>query len=97
MKNPKYLDEAFTQICQELTELFIKKHKDYGKENILEIKELGIAIRITEKLSRIKNISNQNRKPQFESLEETWKDIAVYAIIAILYKRSLFKKLKLKS
>lgn len=96
MKNPKYIDEAFEEVCKELTDLFIRKHKDYGKENILEIGELGISFRITEKLSRLKNLLLQNKKPQFESLEETWKDIGVYAVIAVMLKRSWFKKLELK-
>ncbi|MBI2029216.1 hypothetical protein HYT02_02260 [Candidatus Gottesmanbacteria bacterium] len=95
-KHPEYLDEAFEEVERELTQLFIRKYKDYGKGNIVEIGELGIAFRIIEKLSRLKNLLMQNKKPEFESLEETWKDIGVYAIIAILYKRSWFKKLELK-
>ena len=95
-KNPQHLDQAFEEIEKELTQLFTRKYKDYGKENIMEIKELGIAFRITEKLSRLKNLLMQNKEPEFESLEETWKDIATYAIIAIMYKRGWFKKLELK-
>ena len=43
MKEPKYLDEAFEKVCQEMVEMFKKKHKDYGKGNILDMGELGIA------------------------------------------------------
>ncbi len=96
MKQPKYLEEAFEEVCRELEQIFIKKYKDYGKENIIEIKELGIAFKITEKLSRLKNILMQNKKPQFEPLEETWKDISIYAIIAILLRRGWFEKLEVK-
>ena len=95
-KNPQYLDEEFEEVEKELTDLFTRKYKDYGKENIMEIKELGIAFRITEKLSRLKNLLMKNKEPEFESLEETWKDIAIYAVIAIMYKRGWFKKLELK-
>lgn len=56
MKNPKYLDKAFEAVCLELLTMFIKKHQDYGKGNILEMKELGIAFRIGEKINRIKNL-----------------------------------------
>ncbi len=96
MKEPKYLDEAFGQICQELTNLFVKKHHDYGKGNILDTGELGIAFRISDKLNRLKHLLINQKNPEFESIEETWKDIAVYAIIAVLLKRSWFKKLELK-
>ena len=96
-KTPKYLDDAFESVCNEITDLFVKKHHDYGKENILDIEELGIAFRSSEKIARIKNLLKENKAPKNESFEETWKDIAVYAIIAILYRRGWFQKLGMKS
>lgn len=95
MKNPKYLDEAFEEVCKELTELFIRKYKDYGKGNILDNGELGIAFRISDKLNRLKHLLINQKNPEFESIEETWKDIGVYAVIAVMFKRSWFKKLEL--
>lgn len=96
MKQPHSLDEAFLKVCEEMLSTFVKKHRDYGKENILDTKELGIAFRINDKLNRLKNILTQSRSPQNESLEESWQDIGVYAVIAILYRRGWFKKLTLK-
>lgn len=96
MKQPKYLDEAFEFVCAELTEIFIKKHKDYGKDNILDTGELGITFRVNDKLSRLKNLLNQRKQPTNESFEETWTDIGVYAVIALLLKRGWFQKLNLK-
>ena len=96
MRNPKYLDEAFEKVCREMLEMFKKKHKDYGKENILDMGELGIAFRISEKFNRIKHLLLQGKKPENESVEESWIDIGVYAVIAVLLKRSWFKKLAMK-
>jgi hypothetical protein len=96
MKQPKYLDEAFQEVCLELQEMFIKKHKDYGKGNILDTGELGIAFRVSDKLNRIKHLLANKKDPQFETIEETWIDIGVYSVIAVLLKRSWFKKLELK-
>lgn len=87
------LDEAFKQIEEEMLRLFLKKHKDYGKGNILSVRELGIALRISEKVERIKHLLKQNDAPANESIEETWMDIGVYAIIAILLRRGQFEKL----
>ena len=92
---PEHLDEAFEQVCREITELFIKKHHDYGKENILDMEELGIAFRSSEKIARLKNLLKEGKTPEHESLEETWKDIAVYAIIALLYRRGQFQDLEM--
>lgn len=96
MKEPKYLDEAFERVTAELLQMFIKKHRDYGKGNILDTGELGIAFRTSDKLNRLKHLLANNKNPANESIEETWIDIAVYAVIAVLYKRSWFKRLELK-
>ncbi|OGK25300.1 hypothetical protein A3F58_02365 [Candidatus Roizmanbacteria bacterium RIFCSPHIGHO2_12_FULL_37_9b] len=96
MRNPKYLDEAFEKVCREMLEMFKKKHKDYGKGNILDMGELGIAFRISEKFNRIKHLFLKGKKPENESVEESWIDIGVYAVIAVLLKRSWFKKLAMK-
>jgi hypothetical protein len=97
MKSPKYLDEAFDQVNQELLATFLKKHKDYGKGNILDMGELGIAFRISEKFNRIKHLLMNGKKPDNESVDDSWIDIGVYAVIAILLRRSWFKKLKVKN
>lgn len=95
-KSPKTLDEAFKTVEDELLATFIQKHKDYGKGNILSLKELGIAFRLSEKVERLKNLLMKADGPTNESLEDTWGDIAVYAIIALLYKRGWFQKLEIK-
>lgn len=96
MKDPQYLDDSFKGVCEELLQIFIKKHKDYGKDNILDTGQLGIAFRISDKLSRLRNLFIANKKPLNESIESTWLDIAVYAIIAVLHLRGWFQKLTLK-
>ncbi len=95
MKQPKYLDEAFEKVCQELLQTFVKKHKDYGKGNILSIKELGIAFRISEKVERLKNLLMKRNAPQNEGVNDSWIDIGVYAVIALLYRRGYFQKLEM--
>ena len=95
VSSPQSLDQAFDQICQELLETFIKKHRDYGKGNILSIQELGIAFRESEKIERLKNLLMHTSAPQNETLEDTWIDIAVYAVIALLYRRGQFQQLEI--
>lgn len=95
-KDPKYLDDAFLQVNDELLKTFLKKHKDYGKGNILEIGEMGIAFRIAEKVSRLKNLLSKGDTPENESLDDTWMDIAVYAVIAMLYRRKQFQNLEVR-
>ena len=94
---PTTLDQAFELINDELLATFLKKHRDYGKGNILAIKELGIAMRITEKAQRLINLLTTGQTPANESLEDTWTDIAVYAVLAKLYRRGWFEKLEVTS
>jgi hypothetical protein len=95
--DPKYLNESFQKICDELLATFIQKHKDYGKGNILSIKELGIAFRLTEKVERLKNLlMNPGVEPVNESIADNIKDIAVYAIVMEMFRRGEFQKLSLK-
>src|SRR3990167_4399516 len=96
MKNPNNLDEAIEVVNKEVLEMFKKKHRDYGKGNILDMGELGIAFRISEKFNRIKHLLMQGKKPTNETVDESWIDIGVYAVIAVLLMRSWFKKLEMK-
>lgn len=93
---PKTLDAAFAQVNDELLQMFLKKHKDYGKGNILANGELGIAMRIAEKVERIKHLLVSNQTPSNESIDETWIDIAVYGVIGVLYRRGWFQNLEVK-
>jgi len=96
MKEPRYLDEAFTQICDQMLKTFLKKHQDYGKGNILDMGELGIAFRISEKFNRIKHLLMNGNKPTNELVDDSWIDIGVYAVIALLLRKGWFKKLNIK-
>lgn len=93
---PKTLDQAFEGVSDELLEMFLKKHRDYGKGNILSGKELGIAFRINEKAERLKNLLMSGADPANESIEETFVDIAVYGVIGVLYRRQQFQKLEVE-
>ena len=94
-QDPQHLDEAFQAICEEMLTTFIKKHQDYGKGNILSIKELGIAFRESEKIERLKNLLMEDKDPKNESIDDNWLDVAVYGVIAIMYRRGWFQQLEL--
>ncbi|MFZ1721033.1 MAG: hypothetical protein WAU07_00855 [Microgenomates group bacterium] len=95
-KSPKSLNQAIELVNQELLEMFLKKHKDYGKGNILAVKELGIAMRISEKTERLKHLLMSGNLPSNEPRIETWIDIAVYAEIAIMLERGWFQELEVE-
>jgi len=86
-------NEAVYKTAKKIAEMLIKKRLDYGNENLKPFGELGILIRVYDKLSRLKNLlydnphmlyDNPHRKPKNETVEDTWLDIAGYAILALM-------------
>lgn len=75
---------------QELQDLLISKHKDYGPKNISDSPGgpiNGLRVRMHDKLARINNLVDSNKNPEHESLEDSFKDMANYAIIGLLVLR----------
>jgi DNA polymerase II small subunit/DNA polymerase delta subunit B len=83
-------------IFNELQELLIKKHLDYGPKNISESPGgaiNGLRVRMHDKLARINNLVDKKvSEPQYESLEDSFKDMANYAIIGLLVLRNKWDK-----
>lgn len=78
-------DVAYT--TSELFDLLIKKHADYGPKNISLSPGgplNGLRVRMWDKLARINNLVETGAKPENESLEDSFKDMANYAIIGLL-------------
>jgi len=92
--------QAFINILDELKDLSFRKGKDYGTDadpdiNLKNGRVFGlpnwvtIACRMDDKLSRIKTAAYQRIRDgqvqmQNESLEDAFKDLAVYAIKALV-------------
>lgn len=68
----------------EILGILYRKRLDYGNESIIRTGELGILIRLIDKLCRIKNLLEQNN-PNFESLRDSWIDSFNYIVIYFEY------------
>lgn len=91
-------DDPFESIVLELVELRRRKGHDYGDDkdtfsNITQSEDFGVdgwlgaAIRLNDKVNRIKSFAKKGSLKN-EPIEDAFKDIAVYAIIAlVLYRR----------
>jgi len=80
----KTWQEACFNKAKNIAELLIKKQHDYGKQNILDFGEYGILVRSNDKFARLKNLYNNKKSPQNESIRDNWLDIAGYAILALM-------------
>ena len=82
-------------VYDELMSLLLKKHKDYGPKNISESPGgplNGLRVRMHDKSARINNLIDNKQVPQYESLEDSFKDMANYAIIGLLVLRGKWDK-----
>ena len=98
------LSKEFKQIQEEMYEMFARKHMDYGLNNIALGGDLtnendkkfsltGLAIRLTDKVSRLRNLlTNGKNYVKGEGMEDTFLDIANYGIIGMLVGRNKWKK-----
>ena len=92
--NPEFLI-AVSETFDELKQLLIKKHLDYGPKNISESPGgpiNGLRVRMHDKLARINNLTDSGSTPEFESLEDSFKDMANYAVIGLLVLRQKWNK-----
>jgi len=80
-------DNDVADVTSKLFDLLISKHKDYGPKNISQSPGgplNGLRVRMWDKLARINNLVDSGANPEHESLEDSFKDMANYAIIGLL-------------
>jgi len=84
------LDTHLGLLTTELSDLLLSKHRDYGPKNISDAPGgaiNGLRVRMHDKLARINNLFDSGAAPEHESLEDSFKDMANYAIIGLLVLR----------
>ena len=83
----KDFERDVVRTFDELIGLLISKHNDYGPKNISGSPGgpiNGLRVRMHDKLARINNLIDNNKDPEHESLEDSFRDMANYAVIALL-------------
>ena len=71
-------------VADEIAELLDQKRADYGTENIKKFGSYGVLVRVSDKVERLINLSKRDDTPNFESIEDSWRYIAGYAILALI-------------
>jgi len=78
------------EIVDELYMLLLSKHKDYGPLNIAKSPGgpvNGLRVRMWDKIARINHLVDSGAEAEHESLEDSFKDLANYAIIGMMVLR----------
>lgn len=75
--------ESIKKITDEVTDILLKKNQDYGGASF-DLGLNGNMVHLWDKVSRYRSlIQNSQSNPNFESIEDTLRDIIGYAIIGL--------------
>ena len=93
-------EEDAQKIYDELLAILVKKQIDYGPLNVWNAPggaTNGLMVRMSDKIERLKNLIYKQIKPNNESLEDSFVDLANYAVIALMVQRGVWAKYAKKS
>ncbi len=98
------MTKEFKKIMREQYELFCKKQSNYGPDNISlgrdlnkdedkKLSQMGLFFRMNDKIQRIKQLVVIGADDNVgEAVEDTYKDLSVYGIIAQLVRNGKWGK-----
>ena len=81
---PVTFEQAMARLNAECDQIMIKKQLDYGNLNIAIWDVLGVAVRLTDKVMRLRELLLSGRPPQNESIRDTAVDIRNYGLILLM-------------
>lgn len=95
--------KAFLESVMTMYRTHLSKNQDYSPMNILGTGELGVAVRLWDKVARLLNLLgfrisaefigfDASREPQHESIQDTYLDSANYSVIGSLVRRGVWGK-----
>lgn len=87
---PEKFDLDVMKTFEELETLLLRKHKDYGPKNIALAPGgpiNGLRVRMWDKMARINNLVDSKQESLNEPLEDSFADLANYAIIGLMVLR----------
>lgn len=77
--------ESVKKIFDSVGEILIKKNSDYGSASF-DLGTVGNMVHLWDKVRRYRSLiekMNNGEKPNFESIQDTLKDIIGYAVIGL--------------
>lgn len=89
------MGREIVKVALECIKLFDEKQLDYGSSNIAASGEIGIAVRLQDKVSRMRHIllkgMRGNGEVNNEPLVDSYQDAANYGMIGMLLNRKIWK------
>jgi hypothetical protein len=89
---PETFDDAVAVVAVEIAETLIRKRRDYGTRGVGDFplgSDVFLAAQVWNKTTRILNLLD-DRTPSNEPLADSWRDLAGYAMLALIHSRGWF-------
>lgn len=94
---------AFMDTIMAMYRVHLNKNADYSPANILGTGELGVVVRLWDKIARLMNLTgfrlkvepatfDKPRHPKNESVDDAYMDLSVYGIIGMLVRKGAWGK-----
>lgn len=83
--------EMYDQIVKECRDISVAKSKDYGTDSLTGFGALGIVVRMSDKMARLKNLIQMDKtvcQVMNESLEDTAMDMINYSLYLVMTLRN---------
>lgn len=90
IEEPTKFELDVWETSDELVNLLVSKHRDYGPKNISQSPGgpiNGLRVRMWDKMARINNLIETSSDVEHEPLEDSFKDLANYALIGLMVLR----------
>lgn len=81
---PATFEQAMVRLNAECDRVMAKKQRDYGNLNIAIWGVSGVAVRLTDKVMRLRELILSGNLPQNESIRDTAVDIRNYGLILLM-------------
>lgn len=80
------LERAWLLVADSVFEVFKDRQRKYGPRNIAKTGEMGVIVRLNDKIERLNNLllEGRGKDVEDETAIDTWIDAADYPIIALL-------------
>jgi nucleoside 2-deoxyribosyltransferase len=94
---------SFIDTVMSMYRVHLKKNADYSPANIIGTGELGVVVRLWDKIARLMNLSgfklkvesctfDKPKQPKNESVDDAYMDLSVYGIIGQLVRKGVWGK-----
>jgi len=82
--SPTTFEEALDYVSAICRKVMLNRQQKYGSGNISAFGRVGVLVRLSDKVERLKTLLSKGNTAADESEEDTWLDIANYGLIGLM-------------